>query len=217
MTKVPAANRAKGARSLWLLSLVAAAACAAPGPGPALRSAVAALLDTPELAGGRIGVCVLDAVDGAVLVEHAAERGFATASNLKLLSAAVGLATLGPEHTFPTELSARGEVRDGVLDGDLVVVGHGDPTLGIGAAGAAVAEFVAGLQQAGIQRVRGRVLGDDRWLGSEHLGLGWQWDYLDEDYAAPFGGLCYAGNVVTITVRPGTAGPEVQVLPVPIT
>lgn len=217
MTKVPAANRAAVARSLWLLSLVAAAACAAPGPGPVLRSATAALLDTPELAGGRVGVCVLDAANGEVLVEHAADRGFATASNMKLLSAAVALATLGPDYTFCTELSARGEVRDGVLDGDLLVVGRGDPTLGSDADGAAVAAFVTGLQQAGIRRIRGRVLGDGSWLGAEHLGLGWQWDYLDEDYAAPFGGLCYAGNVASVTVRPGAAGPEVQVLPVAVT
>lgn len=217
MRKGPAAHRALGARALWLLLLFAAAGCAAPGPGPALRSAAAVLLEAPELAGGRVGVCVLDAASGAMLVEHAADRGFATASNMKLLSAAVALATLGPQHTFPTELSARGEVRDGVLDGDLVVVGHGDPTLGSDADGAAVSTFVAGLQQAGIRQVRGRVLGDGSWLGSEHLGLGWQWDYLDEDYAAPFGGLCYAGNVASVTVRPGAAGPEVQVLPVAAT
>ena len=164
-----------------------------------------------------MGVCVVDAANGELLVEHAADRGFATASNMKLLSAAVALATLGPDYTFTTELAASGEVREGVLDGDLVVVGRGDPTLGSDADGAAVAAFVDGLAAAGIRRVRGRVVGDDRWLGTEHLGLGWQWDYLDEDYAAPFGGLCYAGNVVTITVRPGAAGPEVQVLPVAVT
>lgn len=213
MTKAPAAT----ARSLWLLSLFAAAACAASGPGPALRSATATLLEAPALAGGRIGVCVVDAANGAVLVDQAADRGFATASNMKLLSAAVALTTLGPDYTFSTELAARGDVRDGVLDGDLLVVGHGDPTLGIGADGAVVAEFAAGLQQAGIRRVRGRVLGDGTWLGAEHLGLGWQWDYLDEDYAAPFGGLCYAGNVMSVTVRPGAAGPEVLVLPVAAT
>jgi serine-type D-Ala-D-Ala carboxypeptidase/endopeptidase (penicillin-binding protein 4) len=202
-----------------VLALVAAAACHGPerrdraSDGP-FAGALAELLARPELAGGRIGVCVVDAASGERLLRHDDELGFATASNMKLLSGAVALTTLGPEYRAATELWLRGEVRDGTLHGELVLRGHGDPTFGKGAAGrAAFATFAAALRERGVQRVAGRVVGDDRWLGDEHLGLGWQWDYLDEDYAAPFGGLCCRGNVVVVRVSPGDAGASVAVEP----
>src|SRR5204862_4390349 len=42
---------------------------------------------------------------------------------------------------------------------------------------------------------------------------GWQWDYLDEYFAAPFGGLCCAHDVVDVVVRPGEAAPVVTLSP----
>jgi D-alanyl-D-alanine carboxypeptidase/D-alanyl-D-alanine-endopeptidase (penicillin-binding protein 4) len=188
---------------LVLALVLGCGGCATGGGGDALRDALDELVARPDLAGGRIGVMVVDAADGRVLAEHEADRGFATASNMKLLSAAVALTTLGPDYTMATELVARGEVRDGVLEGDLVLRGRGDPTFGEGEAGqAALESFVAALRELHLRTVTGRVLGDGSWLGPEMRGLGWQWDYLADDYAAPFGGLCYRGNVVTLLVRP---------------
>jgi D-alanyl-D-alanine carboxypeptidase/D-alanyl-D-alanine-endopeptidase (penicillin-binding protein 4) len=182
-----------------------ACACAAV-PRTPVEAAVAELVQRTELDGGRVGVVVVDAADGRVLAAHAAERGFATASNLKLVTAAVALWTLGPAATLATRLERHGEVRDGVLHGDLVLVGGGDPSLG-GDADPRPAALLAAVARAGIRRVTGAVVGDGRWLGEESLGLGWQWDYLDDDYAAPFGGLCWAGNVVELTVAPAPGGP----------
>jgi len=198
------------------LALCLLTACAAPTRlAPAeLAAALAELTARAELAGGRIGVCVLDATTGERLLAADAERGFAPASNMKLVTATVALTALGPRYTMPTEVWCRGELRDGELHGDLVLRGHGDPTLGRGEAGRErLAKLVAAVRERGITRVAGRVVGDDAWLGPEHLGLGWQWDYLDEDYAAPFGALCCAGNVVTLRVLMGPTGPVVAVDP----
>lgn len=193
----------------------AAASCVATGTAREVESAIAALVADDALAGGRVGVVVADAESGEVLAEHAADRGFATASNMKLLSSAVALQALGEDFSTTTELIARGEIRDGVLEGDVVLRGHGDPTFGEGEAGETLLRaFAVALQGIGIRTVRGRVVGDAGWQGDETLGLGWQWDYLDEDYAAPFGGLCFRGNVVSVHVRPGVSGPELRVLPV---
>jgi len=206
--------RLRSATSCGLTLLLAA--CAAPTrSAPAeLAAALAELTARTELAGGRIGVCVLDATSGERLLAVDADRGFAPASNMKLVTAAVALTSLGPRFTMPTEVWCGGEVREGALHGDLVLRGHGDPTLGRGEAGRMrMAKLVAGVRERGITRIVGRVVGDDAWLGPEHLGLGWQWDYLDEDYAAPFGALCCAGNVVTLRVRMEPTGPVVAVDP----
>jgi D-alanyl-D-alanine carboxypeptidase/D-alanyl-D-alanine-endopeptidase (penicillin-binding protein 4) len=195
-------------------ALAGFAACSSAPPAADLDDAMRELVMRPELAGARVGTCVVDAETGRSMLEHDADRGFATASNMKLASAAVALATCGPEHRVATEVWMRGDVRDGTLSGELILRGHGDPTFGTGEAGrAAFASVVAALRARGVQRVVGRVVGDDAWLGSEHLGLGWQWDYLDEDYAAPFGGLCCCGNVVRVRVRPGATAPEIECTP----
>lgn len=190
--------------------LLGCAGSPSPSPGD-LQAALVELRARPELAGGRIGVCVVDAAHDRRLLGSDDDRGFATASNMKLVSAAVALTTLGSGYRAPTELWLRGRVTDGTLHGELVLRGHGDPSFGKQPGD--FASLVAALQAKGVRRLVGRVVGDDRWLGTEHLGLGWQWDYLDEDYAAPFGGLCCAGNVVDVRVRPGDGGPIVEVVP----
>lgn len=196
-----------------VLLAVLFAACAGVPPATdqgAIQRALDELLARPELAGGRVGVHVLEAPGGRTLAEHAAERGFAPASNGKLATAATALATLGAEHRFATELWVRGPVEDGVLRGEVRLVGGGDPAFGTRAQFDAIA---AALRGHGVQRIVGRVVGDDTWLGSEHRGLGWQWDYLDEDYAAPFGGLCCRGNTIAVHVAVDAGAIQVRLEP----
>lgn len=151
--------------------------------------------------GGRSGVLVVDADTGAELLAIAADEGFVPASNAKLLTAAVALHALGPAATLTTGLSHTGTVQAGELVGDLVLRGGGDPGFGP----QQVASMVAALQKLGVRRVAGRVRVDDGWLGPEHRGEGWEWNDLDQDFAAPFGGLCWAGNVVVVTGADGAA------------
>lgn len=189
------------------------AACAGGPPATdqgAILRALDELVARPEFAGGRIGVHVLDAPGGRTIAEHSAERGFAPASNAKLATAAVALATLGADHLFATELWVRGLVEDEVLRGEVRLVGGGDPAFGTAAQFDAIA---AALRAHGVQRVVGRLVGDDAWLGGEHRGLGWQWDYLDEDYAAPFGGLCCRGNTIAVHVAVEAGAVRVRLEP----
>ncbi|MCB9883888.1 MAG: D-alanyl-D-alanine carboxypeptidase/D-alanyl-D-alanine-endopeptidase [Planctomycetes bacterium] len=192
----------------WALLGLCLAACVAPqGSAGPLGPALAELVARPELRGGRVGVVVVDPASGEVLAANDADRGFATASNMKLISSAVALTALGPEATAATTLLIDGEVRDGTLHGDVILRGHGDPTFNQESwPGTPLVTFAQALRQLGIRRVAGRVLGDGSWQGEEARGLGWQWDYLDEDYAAPFGGLNCGGNVVVVTVGPGQDG-----------
>ncbi|MGQ9365998.1 D-alanyl-D-alanine carboxypeptidase [Azospirillum sp. A39] len=121
--------------------------------------AAAALLlaaAAPAPADGGFGFILFDPRDGRVLEEVQADRTFAPASVAKLATATAALALLGPDHRFVTRLAATGALRDGVLDGDLYLVGGGDPTL----TSDDLAGLADGLAAAGVRQVGGRFLYD---------------------------------------------------------
>lgn len=68
---------------------------------------------------------------GAPVIEHNADSPFRSASLMKLLTSYAALEILGPAWTWPTEVYALGEIRDGVLHGPLAIKGYGDPSLSI--------------------------------------------------------------------------------------
>ncbi len=97
-------------------------------------------------------VCAVADVDTGLELEAAnGERGLPPASVAKALTALYALEVLGPEYRFSTRLIATGPIRDGILDGDLILAGGGDPTL----TPDELAKMAGQLKQAGLREVRG--------------------------------------------------------------
>src|SRR3954471_7032001 len=94
-----------------------------------LHRVLDSLLEAPETRQARWGVLVVEPDGGDTLYSRDAGKLFIPASNMKLITAAVALDVLGPDFRFATPVIGRGEMRGGVLDGDLLVVGRGDPTV----------------------------------------------------------------------------------------
>jgi D-alanyl-D-alanine carboxypeptidase/D-alanyl-D-alanine-endopeptidase (penicillin-binding protein 4) len=146
-----------------LAALAAPAALAGP-PSASLRpvlrpaglgagraaAAVEALVAEANLS-GEVGYAVLDAGTGAVLEARAPEAALPPASVTKAVTALYALDVLGAGHRFATRLVATGPVEGGVLRGDLVLAGGGDPTLDTDA----LADMAAALKQAGVREVTG--------------------------------------------------------------
>lgn len=103
---------------------------------------------------GEVVFAVADAETGDVLEGFNAATGLAPASVTKSITALYALDTLGPAHRFSTTVMATGPVQDGVLEGDLVLVGGCDPTLDT----RGLADLAAQLKEAGLREVRGRFL-----------------------------------------------------------
>lgn len=111
--------------------------------------------------GGATGFIALDAQSGAVLEEYGADLPLPPASVAKAPSALFALHALGLEYSFVTRVLARGgSITDGVLRGDLVLQGGGDPTLQT----ADLARLADALVARGLRRIEGRFLLDDRAL-----------------------------------------------------
>jgi len=86
-------------------------------------------LRQPHMRGAEVAVVVQSAETGSVLYERNADTPMIPASNMKVVTGAAALAVLGPDYRFDTKLYADGVVSGPVLDGNLCVVGFGDPSL----------------------------------------------------------------------------------------
>ncbi len=160
---------------------------------PALRAQLRRLLEDPELTvDGTVSVTVIDD-RGYLLLAHDADLTVLPASTMKLVVAAAALLELGPDHRYVTGVAASAPPEDtGVLAGDLVVTGSGDPALATPRFGEdaypdrprtpleRLADTVA---EAGITTVAGDVIGDPSLLADDPTATGWLDRYLDERHA----------------------------------
>jgi D-alanyl-D-alanine carboxypeptidase/D-alanyl-D-alanine-endopeptidase (penicillin-binding protein 4) len=164
--------------------------------GERLQSQIAEIIQAPEFKQAHWGILVVDLAGGETVYELNADRLFAPASVTKLYSTAAALDALGAEFRFETPVFRRGEIDSaGELKGDLILVASGDLTLGgrtktdgtiaftsndhTYANGGEKGELtepdpLAGLNalarqvaEAGVKRVRGEVLIDDRLFDRE--------------------------------------------------
>ena len=88
------------------------------------------IASSPAFSGGFVGVRVVELKSGKVLADINGDRLFVPASNTKLFSTSMALSRLGPDYRFVTRVVASGAPdASGRLDGDLVFVGGGDPTM----------------------------------------------------------------------------------------
>ena len=155
--------------------------------------------------------------DGTVLAEYNAGTRMVPASNLKLVTTGTALHAFGPVHRFRTSLAYTGTIRpDGTLEGDLYIVGGGDPTIGAQDSiafkpDALFWKWKTLLKKAGIQRIHGRIVGDGTlWEGHlEHQS--WAYDDLGTYYGPGCNALCFYENAIDLEVSAGKEGAPVKV------
>jgi D-alanyl-D-alanine carboxypeptidase/D-alanyl-D-alanine-endopeptidase (penicillin-binding protein 4) len=187
---------------LALLLALAPAARAADALGERLD----AIFGGAALRDAEVGVAILDLETGAPLYERDAGRPLIPASNEKLVTTACALDRLGGGHRFETLLFRAGELRGDTLQGDLIVRGGGDPCMDArfdGVPDAVPRRFARALREAGIRRVTGDVVADDRLFDREFRHPGWPRDQLDRWYTAPVSALSLNDACVDVTVAPG--------------
>lgn len=181
-------------------ALGTASAVQDPGLVPVLDS----LFSSAPLAPALVSVRVDSLTTGRTLYSRNARSLVMPASNMKIVTMAVAAERLGWDARFETSLESAGPIADGVLTGDLVVTGGGDPSIAAQdlRSPALFGEWAEALRAAGVRRVTGRIIGDDSAFDDEPLGAGWAWDYLAAGYAAASGALSYNENVAVLTIAP---------------
>jgi D-alanyl-D-alanine carboxypeptidase/D-alanyl-D-alanine-endopeptidase (penicillin-binding protein 4) len=168
---------------------------------------IESILREPPLARSFWGIAVKSAQEGDTLYSLNGDHLLMPGSTLKIMTLAAAAARLGWDHAYETRLVAAGPIdaAAGVLDGDLLVVGSGDPSTieSDGTASQLFARWAAQLKAAGVRTITGRLVGDDGAYDDEALGPGWAWDDLAGRDAAGSSGLQYNENVVQALIAPG--------------
>ena len=174
----------------------------------AVQKDIDAILEQPALARSYWGVLAKSLESGETLYARNARKLMMPASTMKIVTLAAAADRLGWDYTYTTRFFSIGRIDNGVLDGDVLAVGTGDPSFGTadGSAGRAFDACAERLQALGIRTILGRVIGDDNAFDDEGLGFGWSWDDLPDDYAAAVSALQFNENAVRVTVTPGSAG-----------
>jgi len=198
------------------------AAAAATGSDPApsisrLRWEILAATAAPGVQRGTWGILVHSIDRNERLFELNPRALLVPASIVKLLAVSTAVDAVGWDYRYTTTLSTAGTIADGVLHGDLIVTGSGDPSLG-GRGGDAMSVLVDAVKTAGIRQIDGRIIGNDDALEDARPALAWAWDDLGYPAGALFGALNYAENRTAVTARSGWsvgAPGEVTLEPVP--
>jgi D-alanyl-D-alanine carboxypeptidase/D-alanyl-D-alanine-endopeptidase (penicillin-binding protein 4) len=175
------------------------------------------LLDSGTAGQGEWGALVIDAQSGETLYQRNAEKFFVPASNMKLLTTAFALATLGSGYRFRTTAETRGVISaDGTLSGDVVLVGRGDPNLSNrrfpfqgkeefdGAPERALSEMADAIVARGVKAISGDIVGDDSYFPAERYPSGWEIDDMVWEYGAAISAIVVNDNTVKLTLTPGS-------------
>ena len=186
----------------------------APHWGSAARSDLQTAIRTalaPAIRGASAWSCVAIAQDGSLLYDDRASAAVAPASAEKLVVTDAALTDLGPAFHFDTLLASTRAPDSGVLDGDLWLVGSGDPSLQTGD----LTNSVRALRKAGVDSVNGRLVVDPSAIAGEEINPLWNADDGNEDFMAATSGISVDEDTVEFDIT-GTASGEaarVQIKP----
>lgn len=166
-------------------------------PYPELSALFEKARTTPDLASAVIGFCLLNDA-GEVLFEQNSHTAFVPASTLKTVTTATALEKWGPDFRIETTLLSTAPIQAGIIQGDVVIKGGGDPMLSL----QDLQEWVEALQKAGLKQITGRIIGDGRLFKESIYDDFWDWGDIGNGYGSGVSGLNLEHNRYTASFQP---------------
>jgi D-alanyl-D-alanine carboxypeptidase/D-alanyl-D-alanine-endopeptidase (penicillin-binding protein 4) len=171
------------------------------------------LVADEKLHGASISASLIDAITGEVLEAHDEEVLLCPASVLKLATTAAAIDVLGKDFRFSTTLAYSGEIQDGILSGDLLIIGSGDPSFCSNHFGNdlpfVMEQFVDMVKAAGIDSISGGVIGNGAHLQGQPYPGTRVWEDIGNYYGTGIHGLNANDNTYFVSY----ATPEEPDLP----
>jgi D-alanyl-D-alanine carboxypeptidase/D-alanyl-D-alanine-endopeptidase (penicillin-binding protein 4) len=216
----------KSTRAIRAIALITLAGCGgvrteplepARSPRSQLAWSIDSMIDAPQFRNAHFGVLIVDPVRGDTLYSRNAGKLFMPASNMKIITGSVALAQLGAEYRFRTTFVGDAPVTAGVLRGNLIIEGRGDPSLSDGMrrdttlppelrpnAMTAMKEIADSLVARGIKRIDGRLLRGRDIFPDSPWGYAWGYDQFEFPYSAGVDELFFNEGFTRVLVRAGS-------------
>jgi serine-type D-Ala-D-Ala carboxypeptidase/endopeptidase (penicillin-binding protein 4) len=190
---------------------------AAPPPAPAapvgrtFEERLNSLVNGSVARSADSSIQIVELESGRVVAERNPHMAISPASNMKLFTTAAAIDLLKPGFEVTTGVYVRGEIDpSGTLNGDVRVVGRGDPTIGgrfhDGNATAVLQDWAAELKRAGVKTVAGNLVFEHGYFDTEYIHPTWPVDQLTAWYEAPIAAFSMQEGCIAVRVLPSGAG-----------
>lgn len=200
-------------KKILLISTMLSAALGVYAQG-SINRVVNEIKNYEAFANGQVALLATDMKTGAILAEYNPDMSVIPASNTKLFSTAAALELYGPDYVYNTRLQYTGKIDEtGVLNGNIIIRGDGDPTLG----SRFFTDhqnyrfndlFVQAIKDAGIKHITGNIIGDGTIYDREMTPPTWPWEDIGNYYGAVPNGLTAYDNLITLHFKTGREGTE---------
>jgi serine-type D-Ala-D-Ala carboxypeptidase/endopeptidase (penicillin-binding protein 4) len=180
-----------------------------------LQKQIRAILDDPAYENAGWAILIKDMKSDKTLFERNAKKSYIPASNVKLYTTSAALTLLGPEFRYETKVYSDAPVVNGVLSGNLIVKGSGDPVIGGRFNDGDITEtfrtWADTLKSMGIRRIEGDIIGDDDLFDDLELGYGWSWDDVPFWYSAEISALSLNDANIDFEIAAGEEGGSARI------
>ena len=172
-------------------------------------------VNNPLLENANISLLVKDLASNKTIYQFRSNSSTIPASTMKLVTTATALELLGPKFCFQTKLEIDGTLNsNGVLNGNLIIKGGGDPTLGSEHLGDKdfLTKWVEEVKRVGIKKITGRIIADATLYDDLGVNPKWTWEDIGNYYAAGAYGISYMDNTYQLVLRSGAEGSTPDIL-----
>ena len=192
-----------------LFLIIYASNAGAQNANQVFNTAFKKLAEDPTFKHATISLYVINTTTGKPVTEVNTNIGVAPASCQKVITASTAFELLGHDYTYKTTLGYTGNIVNGVLNGNLILKGSGDPTLGSWRYATAneekvIADFKTAIAQEGIHEIRGHVYADESLWNSEVTPDGWAWQDIGNYYGAGARALNWRENQYDLYLKSGS-------------
>ena len=165
-----------------------------------------------------LSMYVVDSKTGAVVFEKNAQLGMAPASTQKVITSVSVFELLGKDFTFKTAVGYDGTIQSGILNGNLYIIGSGDPSLGswrwkTSESAAIQQQILAALKAKNITKINGDLIADAGKWETQATPRGWIWEDVGNYYGAAVWGINWHENQYDLILQPGQKeGDDVKII-----
>jgi D-alanyl-D-alanine carboxypeptidase/D-alanyl-D-alanine-endopeptidase (penicillin-binding protein 4) len=176
------------------------------------QTQVEKFLSDSSMKHSQVSLLIIDGQNGNTVTEYNREKSLTQASILKLVTTAAALELLGKDYTFKTRIGYTGKLIKGskTLEGDIIIKGGGDPTLGSenfpDVYNGFIDKWILDIKALGIKKVKGRIIADDSYYDYEPVPSGWSWEDLGNYYGAGAYGLSVYDNSMQVHFKTSEKG-----------